>query len=475
VNVSAGQSVVSVSTMTGNVAVSGLTLGNLVRATGGEVNFSGTNLGQNGFATTQVFLNQVNGGAISLANNILGGWATVNGTDFAGYVTSNGTQGGVGALNTLGFPYYSANLLSGTTTTSDNINVNATVTMAAGAKTINSLRIAGAYNLTIGTTDILTLSTGGLLANGASTISGGTITSGTSELFAYTNAAVTISSVLSGTGLSLVKGGASTLTLTGANTFTGTLYANQGTTTLNATGANGTTIVAAGGDLVLNNAAVTFSAVSQLKSTANVTLNGGATLTLTGSNTFNSVTFNNTGGIATPTITGGSLVLTTATLFSTNDSFSTTPTIASAVDLNAGARAISVNGLSPNGLSITGAISGGAGSLTKTGSSALYLGTTGRFDCQRQRRDIQKQNVLHVTAQHAALNRSAHGDHLIWVHALVRFLADDVARGLNDLGHTGHPAHEDEFVDVFLRKLGVRQTGADGLHRALKKIVGQLL
>ena len=101
--------------------------------------------------------------------------------------------------------------------------------------------------------------------------------------------------------------------------------------------------------------------------------------------------------------------------------------------------------------------------------------TTGRFDCQRQRRDIQKQNVLHVTAQHAALNRSAHGDHLIWVHALVRFLADDVARGLNDLGHAGHPAHENEFVDVFLRELGIRQTGADGLHRALKKIVGQLL
>jgi hypothetical protein len=268
--------------MTGNVAASGLTLGNLVRATGGEVNFSGTNLGLNGFATTQVFLNQVNGGstASSLANGILGGWATVNGTDFAGYVTSNGTQGGVGALNTLGFPYYSAGTLNGTTTSADNININATVTMSS-ARTINSLRIAGAYNLTIGTTDTLTLSTGGLLANGASTISGGTITSGTSELFAYTNAAVTISSVLSGAGVSLVKGGASTLTLTGANTFTGTLYANQGTTTLNATGANGTTIVAAGGDLVLNNAAVTFSAVSQLKSTANVTLIGGATLTLT--------------------------------------------------------------------------------------------------------------------------------------------------------------------------------------------------
>ena len=87
--------------MTGNVAASALTLGNLVRATGGEVNFSGTNLGQNGFATTQVFLNQVNGGSTvsSLSNGILGGWATVNGTDFAGYVTSNGTQGGVGALN----------------------------------------------------------------------------------------------------------------------------------------------------------------------------------------------------------------------------------------------------------------------------------------------------------------------------------------------------------------------------------------
>jgi fibronectin-binding autotransporter adhesin len=338
VSVAAGQSTLNVAPMTGNVAASSLTVGNLTRSAGGAVNFTGTNLGQAGFATSQIFLTNVDGAAPALTNGILGGWATVAGTDFASYMASNGTQGGVGALNTLGFPYYSAALL-GSASTTDNINITNTGTSGVTTRTINSLRLnpSGAATVSLNSaTDVLTIASGGLLmaANQTLAINTGSLTSGTSALFAYINQnTTTIGSTITG-AIDLVKGGAGGLTLTGQNTFTGTLYANQGTTTLNLASANATTLTAVAGDVVINNAALTLSAAGQIKSTANVTLNGGATLTLAGSNAFNSVVFNNTGANANAQITGGTLTLTGA-LTSTNDTLSNTPTIASTVDLSA--------------------------------------------------------------------------------------------------------------------------------------------
>ena len=64
---------------------------------------------------SQIFLTAINGAspvALAAANNgILGGWATVGGTDFAGYLAAGSLQGGVGALGTAGFPAYSGSLL----------------------------------------------------------------------------------------------------------------------------------------------------------------------------------------------------------------------------------------------------------------------------------------------------------------------------------------------------------------------------
>ena len=52
----------------------------------------------------------------------------------------------------------------------------------------------------------------------------------------------------------------------------------------------------------------------QIAATSNVTINGGGMLTLVGTNTLNSLTFNNTGGTATPTVAVGTLLnLTSAT------------------------------------------------------------------------------------------------------------------------------------------------------------------
>ena len=53
------------------------------------------------------------------------------------------------------------------------------------------------------------------------------------------------------------------------------------------------------------------------------------------------------------------------------------------------------------------------------------------FDRQRQRRHIEQQHVLHVALEHAALDGRADRHDFVRVHALVRLLADQIARGLD--------------------------------------------
>jgi fibronectin-binding autotransporter adhesin len=310
-----------------------------VRTTAGTtVNFTGNNLGlQGGTNNSQIILTLLNGGAptAGLTNGILGGWAVVNGTDFAGYLAPSGAAGGVGALGTAGtsYPTYSTALLTAGGST-DNILVTAASVSGVTTRTINSLKVnpAAAATIAITAANTLTIGTGGLLmaANQTLGISGGNLTSGGNELFAYINAnTTTISSAITGVSVALVKSGAGTLTLTGANTYGGGTFVNQGTLAINS--------VLPAGALTINNAAVTVGAASNIPAATNITLNGGSSLTYTGTNAVSgNITFNNTGGFAAtnPIITGGTLTL-TGSITSVNDSFSSTPTIASIIDLGA--------------------------------------------------------------------------------------------------------------------------------------------
>ena len=54
-------------------------------------------------------------------------------------------------------------------------------------------------------------------------------------------------------------------------------------------------------------------------------------------------------------------------------------------------------------------------------------------------------------------------------------LADHVAGGLDDLGHAGHAADENELVHVALLPLGITQAILNGLDGALEEVVGELL
>ena len=57
----------------------------------------------------------------------------------------------------------------------------------------------------------------------------------------------------------------------------------------------------------------------------------------------------------------------------------------------------------------------------------------------------------------------------------MRCLAGEFAGGLDDLGHAGHAADEDEFVDVGGGDAGFLETIPDRLLGALEKAVGELL
>src|SRR5690606_6790716 len=90
-------------------------------------------------------------------------------------------------------------------------------------------------------------------------------------------------------------------------------------------------------------------------------------------------------------------------------------------------------------LALSGGYSGVA--LNERGSH-----TAQGFHRQGQRSDIEQQNVFHLTGQHTGLNRSADGNHLIRVDALMRLLAELPAHGLLHSWHTGHTAHQDDLV-----------------------------
>lgn len=401
-----------------NIFVSGLTqgagstsvmnLGNLDRnpldSSVVIFNQNGGTLANAGLNNPHIFLSTLNGGDVTLTNNIIGGWAIVGNSEFASVKGSGPYEIGAIGNTGAGFAGYNGTDISNVST-QDTWNINdtgATRTLAA-SKTINSLRVGLAATHTlgsVGTPVTLTLNSGGLLKVGdnAYTIAAGNaaseLTSGPNangQLFIFVNQNTTTIGVKitdgvdSPSGLNLIKSGGGNLVLTGANTYTGTTTVNQGTLTLNltspaATGAPGG--VAIPGDLLINNATVTLSASNQLLNTAVVTIDGSGTLNMTGGNTISRVVFNNRGGNAAPgiqqsgvsnlTLSSGGVG--TPTITSTNEVLSTTPVIAgTSLTLSNAQPVITTSGFAVTNLLITAPIhSAGTGNpILKNGSGSV--------------------------------------------------------------------------------------------------------
>lgn len=202
------------------------------RMTGATLNFGGTALGTSLRNRTEIY---------GQAEGFMGGWATV-GNEFAKYA-----------------PVAETGLFSVTAfTAEDSFSGEAGLWTAAthakpladqgsaqglgGSVSIQSLNLGSGIDLNLAGGS-LTIASGGLLkqagnVNGTgpsvSQIVAGTLTSATDELFVrVTGANLTIAAqVTDNTGagpLAVVKGGAGTLILTGANSFSGGVYVNEGT------------------------------------------------------------------------------------------------------------------------------------------------------------------------------------------------------------------------------------------------------
>ena len=97
------------------------------------------------------------------------------------------------------------------------------------------------------------------------------------------------------------------------------------------------------------------------------------------------------------------------------------------------------------------------------------------LDAQRQGGDVEKQQSLDLTAEHARLQRGAHGDALVGVDALERFFAHEFLNGLLHGRDPGGAAHQQDLIDLGRRQAAVGQGLLDRAHGGLHKGRGQLI
>ena len=98
---------------------------------------------------------------------------------------------------------------------------------------------------------------------------------------------------------------------------------------------------------------------------------------------------------------------------------------------------------------------------------------TQRFDAKRERGHVEKQHVLDIALQNAGLNGGTHGNHFIRVHALVRFLAEQLLYGFLNLRHAAHAAHKHHFIDFSRGDARILERCLAGCNGALDEIIHQ--
>ncbi len=249
------------------------------------------------------------------------------------------TKTGTGTLALGGSDTYTG----GTTLTAGQLNINSASALGTGLFTISGGTIGNTSGAAI------TLST-----NNAQTWGGDFTFAGTNDLNLGTGAVamsssrtvtvasnnLTVGGVISGSGYSLTKAGAGTLTLTGSDTYTGTTTISGGTLQIGAGGAagsiNGTSGVTDNGVLAFSRSdSVTFSKV--ISGSGDVTMLGPGTLILSASDTY-------TGGT---TVGGGILQLGNAAALGSS---SGAAAVSGGATLDLHGYSLGVGGLSGGGL-----------------------------------------------------------------------------------------------------------------------------
>ncbi len=99
-----------------------------------------------------------------------------------------------------------------------------------------------------------------------------------------------------------------------------------------------------------------------------------------------------------------------------------------------------------------------------------------RLDAEREGRDVQEQDVLHVALQHTRLDRCTDRDDLVRVDPLVRLLATrQVLHELLDHRHARRAADHDDVVDLVDGLAPVLHRELERLPAALHQVLGHAL
>ncbi len=211
---------------------------------------------------------------ISIARNITLNSGTVTFNMSSINTDISGTISGAGSLTKTGGGILT---LSGTNTFSGGL-----VSVNLGTLSINSDAALGNIANDITLANNTTFQTTGATTMGAGRAV--TLSSGTATI--NTGSATSIAGGISGSG-GLIKTGVSTLTLSGANTYTGSTTVSAGTLSLNTTGSNA--IAAGAGAITLNTGGtLSLAQANQIGDNVNLVLNGG-TLSFTGTATSESL------------------------------------------------------------------------------------------------------------------------------------------------------------------------------------------
>jgi fibronectin-binding autotransporter adhesin len=265
-----------------------LTLTGANSYTGGTLVSSGRLTGN----TTSLQGAIVNNAAVEFAQSTAGAYAGVMSGTGSLTKTGTGTLTLTGANSYTGGTLVSAGRLTGNTASLQGAIVNnAAVEFAQSASGTYAGVMSGTGSLTKTGTGTLTL-TGANSYTGGTLVSAGRLTGNTTSLqgaivnnaaveFAQTTAG-SYAGAMSGTG-QLIKTGSGTLTLTGANSYTGGTLVSAGRLTGNTTSLQGA---------IVNNAAVEFAQSASgtyagaMSGTGSLTKTGAGTLTLTGANSY---------------------------------------------------------------------------------------------------------------------------------------------------------------------------------------------
>jgi autotransporter-associated beta strand protein len=358
---------------------------NLNLGTGNGVTLNGGTLNaMNGFTNTHIFTIGASGGTINVGGNATQqvNFSTASTLTGSGTLTVTGSNIGNGNDVRLSAAQtgYTGNIVlqSGGILefgATNAVNSSATFNVNSGGELVMNNAVTAANVITVANGGILSFENGttGVFSGSTITLSGGTATVSLRDYYGVnTVRGGTISGKLTGSGaLQVNSGGGSggTLTLTGANDYTGATTVNNSNLTVN--GAAGT--ISGSSGYTLNGSVLTLDNTSgnvdRLKDTAAVSMNSGGGLTLTGNATTNTTETVGALGIGTgnSTLTVGSQTSRVTTLAA--DSLSRTNNATALI------RGTSLNQSATTNVSRITLVDGGA-SLTQVGTNTLNNGGT---------------------------------------------------------------------------------------------------